>query len=140
MAKTFVDKRGGELNERVLTYSCNMFKEAFPSSTDAKFGYNAVFLSQVLHDWDERICQMLCDKSYAALPEGGHILIHEGLLNDEQDGPLVTALLSFDFFVTSNGGKQYSLAEITEFLHKSGFKDVNVIKTYGIFSLVYARK
>lgn len=117
-----------------------MFKEPFPSHSDTKHGYKAIFMSQILHDWDERVGKMLCDKAYAALPVGGSILIHEALLNDEQDGPLVTALLSFDFFITSNGGKQYSFAEIRDLLTSSGFKDINVIKTYGIFSLIYAKK
>lgn len=138
VTQTYIE--AASIQNEVVTYACNMFKEDFPKHSDEKYGYNAVFLSQVLHDWDEKVCQMLCDKAYASLPPGGYILIHEALLNDAHDGPLVTALLSFDFFLTSNGGKQYSFAEIKEFLDKAGFKEPNVVKCYGIFSLVYARK
>ena len=37
-------------------------------------------------------------------------------------------------------GKQFTLSELKEILEKAGFKEVGVIPTYGIYSVVYGVK
>lgn len=56
IAQSYIEKSDIE-SDSVLTYSCNMFKEPFPKHNDPKFGYQAIFLSQILHDWDDKTCQ-----------------------------------------------------------------------------------
>jgi hypothetical protein len=138
IAQNYIEKSNVE-NDSVLTYSCDMFKEPFPNHDDTKYGYQAIFFSQILHDWDDKTCQDLCNKAYYSLPNNGYIIIHEALLDDDGNGPLITALLSFDFFLTSKG-KQFKYSEIEKFLLNAGFVDIKVEKTYGLFSIVYGKK
>jgi hypothetical protein len=138
VAKSFIEESDAP-KDKVLTYPCNMFKDSFPNHADAQYGFQAVLLSQVLHDWDDLTCEHLCKKVYDSLPNKGVILIHEALLNEDGCGPLTVALLSFDMFLTSQG-KQFSFNELKLMLEKCGFKDIHAIKSYGIFSIIHATK
>ncbi|WP_242578915.1 methyltransferase [Streptomyces sp. MST-110588] len=66
-------------------------------------GHDAVLLSQVLHDWDERTNRLILAKCFAALPSGGRILISELLVDDTKDGPLLPALMSLNMLVSTWG-------------------------------------
>jgi len=59
----------------------DMFREDWP------VGYDVHLLSNVLHDWGPTKSLDLLKKAYAALPEGGFILIHEMLLATPIKGP-----------------------------------------------------
>ena len=67
-----------------------MFTDPWPA------GYDGIFFSNVFHDWDRASCLHLAKRSYAALPPGGRIFLHEVVLNDTKDGPLVAAAFSME--------------------------------------------
>jgi cyclopropane fatty-acyl-phospholipid synthase-like methyltransferase len=129
-AQSYIDRFGCQ--NSVDTVSFNMFDDAWPS------GYDAVLMTNVLHDWDPRRREHLAASSFAALPSGGRIFIHEILLNDAQDGPLPGAL--FSVMMLGTRGKQFSFLELEELLAHAGFTDVAVKHTYGYYSLVSATK
>ena len=64
------------VQDQVDTLPLNMFFEAWPT------GYDAMFFSCVLHDWNLEQRTQLVQNAFAALPSGGRIFIHEMLLND----------------------------------------------------------
>lgn len=138
VAQTYIEKSEAPKNS-VLTYELDMFREPFPLCTDEKYGYNGIFLSQIVHDWDEKTDGTLLKKCFDSLPSNGYIFIHEALLNEEGSGPLVVALYSFDMFIMSKG-KQYKLSEIRKMLIACGFENIESIKAYGLYSFVTARK
>jgi len=116
-----------------------MFKDPFPQHDDPDYGYNAIFLSNILHDWDQETSKKLCQKAFDALPSKGTILIHEALFNETFDGPLEVAYFSFHMFAVTSG-HQYSFSELKEMLTSCGFVDIGIIPTFGIYSVVHARK
>jgi 3-hydroxy-5-methyl-1-naphthoate 3-O-methyltransferase len=118
----------------VSTLSCNMFEAEWPR------GYNAHFFSNIFHDWSEETNLLLARKSFAALPSGGRIMLHEILLNDDQTGPLIAAAFSI-LMLLGTKGRQYSLPELRTILETAGFVDVAAQRTGGgYYSLVTARK
>ena len=123
----------------MLTYPCNMFQEPFPNHNDPTYSYNAIFLSNILHDWDIARCKVLCQKAFDALPRKGSILIHEALFNDNYDGPLEVALFSFHMFSLTSG-HQFSFNELKEMLKSCGFSEIGVIHSFGVYSIVHAKK
>lgn len=123
----------------VKTYSGDFFKEPFPDCSDAEYGYQGMLYSNVLHDWSEQKCKHLVKKSFDSLPDNGTILIHEALLNDDGNGPLEAAYLSFKMFIGTEG-KQFTFTELKDLLSETGFKNIGVIPTYGMFSVVYGIK
>jgi hypothetical protein len=41
-------------------------------------------MGHILHDWDLQEKRLLLEKAYEALPEGGALVVYEGLIDDER--------------------------------------------------------
>jgi 3-hydroxy-5-methyl-1-naphthoate 3-O-methyltransferase len=122
------------LASRVRTQAVNMFTQPWPQDHDTHF------LSNILHDWSDDTCRMLVQKSFAALPSGGRIMLHEMLMTDDGCGPLPAAAFSL-LMLLGTRGRQYSLPELRGFLEPAGFTGVEAFSTGGgYYSLVVARK
>jgi acetylserotonin N-methyltransferase len=121
-----------QCEDRVDTHPFNMFSDAWPT------GYDAIFFSNVFHDWDASRREELAARSFAALAPGGRIYLHEMLLNDTSDGPLPPAL--FSVMMLGTRGKQFSAPELNTLLASAGFVGTSVTPTYSYHSLVSARK
>jgi 3-hydroxy-5-methyl-1-naphthoate 3-O-methyltransferase len=131
LTQRYIDQYG--VADRVDTVPLNMFFDPWPA------GYDAMFFSCVLHDWDLEHRAELIRRSFAALPPGGRIYIHEALLSDAADGPFGPALYSLSMRIGTLG-KQFTAPELRAVLEGIGFTDVTVRNTYGYFSLMTARK
>lgn len=122
------------IGDRVGTLAVNMFTQDWPQ------GHDALFFSNVFHDWSEPTCRLLAEKAFAALPAGGRILLHEMLLDDDHCGPLATTAFSV-LMLLGTRGRQYSLPELRIVLEGAGFVDIEAQATGGgYYSLVSARK
>ena len=119
--------------DRVAVVSGNMFDEAFPAGCDVHL------FSNVLHDWDEPLVRQLIAKSFAALPAGGLLVIHDMHINARKTGPLPVAAYSA-LLMTITEGKCYSVAEINGYLDGAGFRDPQFIPTAADRSVITARK
>ncbi|MHB8522822.1 MAG: methyltransferase [Limisphaerales bacterium] len=119
--------------DRVAVSVGDMFVDPFPGECDV-----ALF-SNVLHDWDEPLVRRLLAKSFAALPEGGLIVIHDAHINAAKTGPLPVAAYSA-MLMTITEGKCYSVREMEDFLSQAGFSDVNHLPTAADRSIMTARK
>jgi len=128
--RRYIERYGCE--DRVDTYPFNMFSDPWPT------GYDAIFFSNVFHDWDARRREELAARSFAALPPGGRIYLHEMLLNDTTDGPLPAAL--FSIMMLGLRGKQFSAPELNALLSGAGFVDTTVTPSYAYHSLVRATR
>ncbi len=118
----------------VSTTVVDMFREPWPN------GHDALFFSNIFHDWSDETCRMLSNKSFEALPSGGTIMLHEMLMDDDGCGPLTTAAFSM-LMLLGTKGRQYSLPELRNFLEGAGFIGVEACRTGGgYYSLVTARK
>jgi predicted O-methyltransferase YrrM len=126
-----IAKRG--FSQRVGVAAGDMFRDSLPAGSDVHLWSNA------LHDWDAATVKMLLEKSFAALPPGGLVLIHDRHLNREKTGPLRIAAHSV-FLMAGTEGRYYSIAEIEEFLGAAGFADVNYTEIILDYSVIAARK
>jgi hypothetical protein len=70
--------------------------------------------SNVLHDWDKDRVELLLEKSFAVLPKGGMIIVHDDHINAEKTGPLPVAEYSA-LLMTITEGKCYSEKEMGDF-------------------------
>jgi acetylserotonin N-methyltransferase len=131
-AAKYVEKAG--MADRVTTAAVNMFTEEWPQGPDGHLFCN------VFHDWSDETNRDLARRSFAALPSGGRIFLHEILMDDDYTGPYHAAAFSL-LMLIGTLGKQYSLAEFREILESAGFEDVQAQRTGGgYYSLVSARK
>ncbi len=118
---------------RVEVIVADMFADPFPTQCDLHL------FSNVLHDWDEDRVKPLLAKSFAALPPGGMILIHDAHINADKTGPLPVAEYSA-LLMTITEGKCYSEKEMAQFLAEAGFADFRHAPTAADRSVITARK
>jgi 3-hydroxy-5-methyl-1-naphthoate 3-O-methyltransferase len=131
-AQAYIDRF--EVGAQVATLPADMFRQDWPG------GHDAHFFSNIFHDWSDKTCRLLADKSFAALVPGGQIMLHEILMDDNGTGPLIAAAFSM-LMLLGTRGRQYSLPELQDFLEGAGFVDVQAQRTGGgYYSLVTARK
>jgi hypothetical protein len=76
-----------------------------------------------IHSEDEETNTALTAKSFRALNRGGLIVIKDHLMNDALTEPSAGAVFSLYLLLTTRG-RDYSLAEVSEWLDAAGFSDV----------------
>ena len=131
VARTCIARRG--YSERVEVATGDMFATPFPDGCDVHL------FSNVLHDWDVPAVKNLLRKSYAALPYGGMIVIHDAHLNRQKTGPLPVAAHSV-FLMAVTEGRYYSISEIESFVDEAGFSGMKYRKNALQHSIITARK
>jgi acetylserotonin N-methyltransferase len=80
-------------------------------------------LGRILHDWTEAKILRLLSRVYERLPSGGGLLVAEKLLDDDKSGPSWAQMQSLNMLVVAEG-KERTLSEYAELLHKVGFRGV----------------
>ena len=108
-----------------------MFREDLPRDCDVHLWSNAI------HDWDAETNPRLLAKSFAALPAGGMVMVHDRHLNREKTGPLRIAEHSV-FLMASTQGRYYSVGEIEEYLDAAGFVDPQYREVVLGYSVIFA--
>jgi predicted O-methyltransferase YrrM len=111
----------------------DMFTDRLPDGCDV------VLLSNILHDWDVRECQILVDRCAAALPASGRLVVHDVFLNDDLGGPLPIALYSASLFSLTEG-RAYSAQEYRGMLTKAGLTPGEAVRTLIHCGLLAGRK
>lgn len=117
--------RAAGLAERVDVRPGDFFADA-----ELPGGHDAILLSMVLHDWDERQNRELLAKCHAALPTGGAVVISELLVDDDKTGPLDAALMGMNMLVGTKG-RNYSAREYARWLRDAGFDALSPVRFPG---------
>lgn len=118
-----------EMEARVDTRPADMFRDDWPR------GYDAVFFSNIFHDWSFETCAELAGRAHGILPKDGRIYLHEMLLDDDGTGPLTAAAFSVAM-LHGTQGQQFTFAQLRDLLEGAGFAGINSLSTYGYYSLV----
>ncbi len=129
-----IEERAREegLEQQISALQGDLFAQAWPT------GFDAVLLSQIMHDWSDDEGARLLRRAYNALNPGGTVLIHEKLIEPD-GGPLANALVNLDMLVWTEG-RQWSATDLEQLMQQAGFEGVQAQKTYGYWSLVSATK
>jgi predicted O-methyltransferase YrrM len=131
VAATLIAERG--CADRVGVAAGSFFDDEWPA------GHDVHLFSNVLHDWDEPEVSALLRRSFAALPAGGLLLIHDAFINQDKTGPLPVAEYSA-ILMHSTQGKCYSVREYEDLLARVGFRDLAYRETVADRGLMTARK
>jgi O-methyltransferase domain len=127
----YIKDRG--LEDRIDCCAVDMFRDPWPQ------GYDAVFLSNIFHDWRPATCLALARHAFGVLPAGGTINLHEMLLNDDGAGPRTAAAFSV-LMAASTQGQQFTFAELQSLLTEAGFVDIDCYPTSPLHSIVRGHK
>jgi cyclopropane fatty-acyl-phospholipid synthase-like methyltransferase len=131
VAQTYI--RAGEVEDRVDTIAIDMFRQPWPR------GYDAIFFSNVWHDWNFATCEWLAVRAFEVLPPGGRIMLHEMLLNDDGDGPATAASFSM-LMLLATQGQQFTFGELKTILETAGFTEIEATQTCGYYSITTGHK
>ncbi|MCC3777082.1 acetylserotonin O-methyltransferase [Streptomyces sp. UNOB3_S3] len=101
---------------------------------------DVLIFGHILHDWDLPTKRMLLDKAYAALPEGGLVIVYETLIDDERRENAKGLLMSLNMLIETRGGFDYTGADCRGWLADAGFSDGGVRHLAGAESMVIGRK
>jgi hypothetical protein len=131
LAEEFIARHG--LHDRVRTEAGDMWEDPFPPA-------DVHLYSQIYHDWPPERCQLLTRKSFDSLESGGLLIIHEMLYNNRKTGPFSTAAMNINMLLQYAAARQYSGRELSTMLTDAGFADIQVLPTFGYYSIVVGRK
>jgi acetylserotonin N-methyltransferase len=131
LAQQYIDEAG--VSAQVDTIVVDMFRQDWPT------GYDGHFFSNVFHDWSVETCLELARKSYAALPVGGSIILHEMLLDDSGTAPAPAVAFSL-LMAMGTKGQQFTFAQLADILQQAGFINIRWQPSYGYYSLVRGEK
>jgi len=131
IASALAAERG--LADRVNVLPGNFFEGPLPADHDVHL------FSNVLHDWDEPEVRQLLAASFASLPAGGTIVIHDAFINADKSGPIPVAEYSV-LLMHASQGKCYATSEYERMLQDAGFVDCRHADTVADRGVMTARR
>jgi len=99
-----------------------------------------LIMGHILHDWDLATKRMLLDKAYAALPQGGRLVVYEMLIDDARSENAMGLLMSLNMLVETAGGFDFTGADGIGWMRAAGFREASVHHLAGPYSAVVAVK
>lgn len=121
------------LADRVSFSGGSFFTDELPKADVLLFGH-------ILHDWDLDTKLMLLRKAYAALPEGGAVIVYDSIIDDERKKNAFGLLMSLNMLIETPGGFDYTGADCIGWMQQVGFKDCRVEHLVGPDSMVIGIK
>lgn len=121
------------LADRVSFSGGSFFTDELPKADVLLFGH-------ILHDWDLETKLMLLRKAYAALPEGGAVIVYDSIIDDERKQNAFGLLMSLNMLIETPGGFDYTGADCIAWMQQLGFKDCRVEHLVGPDSMVIGIK
>jgi len=107
-----------DLSQRISFIAGDYHADPVPS------GFDAAWLSHVLHADGPAACAALLHKAVAALDPGGILMVQEFILDDAKDGPQFPALFSLNMLLGTEAGQSYSQSELAGMMSKAGLSDI----------------
>jgi O-methyltransferase domain/Dimerisation domain len=130
IAEEFIEQYG--VGERVRTQMGDMLNDPFPLADLHLF-------SAIYHHWSHERGRILSAKSFASLPSGGRIIIHERPYEEARSGPLAVVAMTMLALMRGEAG-HYSSHDYASMLSDAGFVDIEAKPTTGYWSIITGRK
>lgn len=121
------------LQDRLSFHAGDFFAAPLPEA-------DVYVMGHILHDWDLDEKQALLAKTYAALPEGGALIVFEALIDDERRRNAFGLLMSLNMLIETPGGFDYTGADCQAWMREAGFRDTYVQHLAGPDSMVVGVK
>ena len=121
------------LSDRLRFHPGDFFKDPIPSA-------DVLVMGHILHDWDLEEKRQLIGKAYAALPEGGSLIVYEALIDDERRENTLGLLMSLNMLIETPGGFDYTGADCQAWMKEAGFRETRVEHLVGPDSMVVGVK
>jgi ubiquinone/menaquinone biosynthesis C-methylase UbiE len=108
------------IEDRCQAVECDFFKKI-------PYGSDAYLMSNILHDWPDKQCQIILTNCHRAMKTESRLLVLEMVIPPGNE-PSVAKLLDLEMLVTT-GGRERTKAEFNNLFVSSGFKLSRIIPT-----------
>ncbi|MDR2301801.1 MAG: methyltransferase domain-containing protein [Deltaproteobacteria bacterium] len=88
--------------------------------------FDAVFISQVIHQESPQGAAALVAKAAGVLEKGGFLAIQDLYVDNDLTGPVTPALFSLNMLVNTIGGQAYTFAQVEDLMKKAGLSDIGL--------------
>jgi hypothetical protein len=123
------------LSSRFTAVPGDLMTGPYPSGADV------ILLGHILHDWSDETCLRILRHSAAALPDGGLLLVSESVLSEDFAGRQSANVKDLIMLIANEpGARERTLGEYQDFLERTGFDFVDVIRFEAPRDLIVARK
>ena len=129
--EAYVREQG--LRERVRFYPGDFFKDSLPKA-------DVLIMGHILHDWNLEEKRLLLRKAYDALPDGGALIVHEAIIDDNRQKNVMGLLMSLNMLIETPGGFDFTGADCMNWMRDVGFKKTQVKPLAGPDSMVMGIK
>jgi hypothetical protein len=107
--------------------------------TDPLPNADVLVMGHILHDWELDQKRMLLEKAYAALPEGGALIVYESIIDDDRRVNAVGLLDSLNMLIEGLGFN-FTGADCRGWMADAGFRESYVEHLVGSDSMVVGIK
>jgi hypothetical protein len=124
---------GVGLSDRLRFHPGDFFVDDLPNA-------DVLIMGHILHDWNMDEKRTLLDKAYAALPDGGALIVYEAIIDDERRENVFGLLMSLNMLIETEGGFDYTGPDCQRWMKETGFKETYVQQLVGPDSMVVGIK
>ncbi len=97
-------------------------------------------MGHILHDWGLEKKRMLIGKAYAALPDGGALIVYDSVIDDERRKNAFGLLMSLNMLIETREGFDFTGADCMAWFKEAGFVETYVEPLAGPDSMVVGIK
>jgi cyclopropane fatty-acyl-phospholipid synthase-like methyltransferase len=87
-------------------------------------GFDAAFLSHIIHSEGEKENLALMKKVYKCLNPGGRIMVQDFILKEDRANPPFASAFALNMLLYTDKGRTYTFGEIKGWLEKAGFESI----------------
>jgi hypothetical protein len=124
---------GHGLGGRLRFHAGDFFTDPLPAADVLAMGH-------ILHDWDLSQKLSLLKKAYDALPDGGVLIVHEALIDDDRRRHAFGLLMSLNMLIETPAGFDFTGADCQGWMREVGFRSTRVEALVGPDSMVIGVK
>ena len=101
---------------------------------------DVLIMGHILHDWNLDQKRMLLEKAYAALPDGGSLIVYDAIIDDDRRENAFGLLMSLNMLIEGHYGFDYTGADCRAWMAETGFSETYVEHLVGPDSMVVGIK
>ena len=121
------------LTDRLRFTPGDFFADPLPSA-------DVLIMGHILHDWDLDEKRTLLQKAYAALPDGGALIVYDAIIDDDRRANAFGLLMSLNMLIEGPVGFDYTGADCRAWMADAGFRESYVEHLVGPDSMVVGIK
>jgi hypothetical protein len=122
-----------ELTDRLSFYPGDFFADELPSA-------DVLVMGHILHDWNLDEKRLLLERAHRALPDGGALIVHESIIDDDRRENAFALLMSLNMLIETPGGFDYTAADCRGWMADAGFRQTYLEQLVGPDAMVVGIK